>query len=100
MPKRITCDAAAAEEAMYQRYERFEALACNIERGIRDGIKAHNVHEHDHGFLPATPDDICKSLAQAVAEILRFDDDASQKFIEDLHLSLAFERPDERWETL
>jgi hypothetical protein len=79
MPMRITCDAAAAEEAMRHRYERFEALTCHISQGIRDGIKAHNIHEQGHGFLPATPDDISKALAQAVAMILRFDEDVSGK---------------------
>jgi hypothetical protein len=96
MPKRITCDAAAAGEAMRQRYERFEALACHIEQGIGDGVKAHNIHERNHGFLPATPGDISKALAEAVARILRFDEDASKKFVEDLHLSLTLEV----WETL
>jgi hypothetical protein len=81
---------------MHQRYERFKALACLIERGIRDGLNAHNIHEQGHGFLPATPDDICKALAEAVAAFLRLDCDASEKFIEDLHLSLALEQPDAR----
>ena len=98
--EKITCDAEQANEAMRHRCERFEALACHVSRGIRDGIASHNKHEASHGFSPAAPEEISQSMAQSVeADILKSDPAAIERFIEDLHLSVSG-RPFERMCTL
>jgi hypothetical protein len=94
--KKIICDAEAADEAMRNRWERFESLSCHIDTGIRDGIAEHNKNEVGGGFLPATPEEISQSLAHAVASFLRSDNAAIERLIEDLHLASS----DERFDTL
>jgi hypothetical protein len=97
---KITCNAEEASEAMRHRFERFEALACHVSQGIRDGIVAHNKHEASHGFLPAAPEEISQSLAEAIgAHILKNDPAAIERFIEYLRLCMS-EDPFEKIDTL
>jgi len=97
---KITCNAEEASEAMRHRFERFEALACHIAQGIKDGIAAYNKHEASHRFLPAAPEEISHSIAEAVgAHILKSDPAAIDLIIEDLRLCVS-EDPFERIETL
>ena len=97
---KITCNAEEASEAMRHRFERYEALACHIAQGIKDGIVAHNKHEASHGFLPATPEEISQGIAHAVGVfILKLDPAALDRIIEDLRLCMS-EDPFERIETL
>ena len=70
---KITCNPKEAADAMEQRYYRFEALTCHLMQGIQAGIKAHNLHEQGHGFLPAAPEEISMSLMNAVASHFRHD---------------------------
>src|SRR5262245_33060508 len=98
--RKIRCDAEEASEAMRQRFERFEALACHVADGITEGIAAHNKHEASHGFLPATPEEISQSLAEAIASaILKHDPSAIERFIEDLRVSMS-DDPFDRIDTL
>ena len=97
---KITCNAEEASEAMRHRFERYEALACHIAQGIKDGIVAHNKHEASHGFLPAAPEEISQSIAHAVGVfILKNDTTAIERVIEDLRLCVS-EDPFERIDTL
>jgi hypothetical protein len=83
---KITCNPKEAADAMEQRYYRFEALTCHLKQGIQAGIKAHNIHEQGHGFLPATPEEILMSLMAAVASHFNYDAVAVERFIELLRL--------------
>jgi hypothetical protein len=83
---KITCNPKEAADAMEQRYYRFEALTCHLEQGIQAGIKAYNIHEQGHGFLPATPEEILMSLMAAVASHFNHDAVAVERFIELLRL--------------
>ena len=97
---KITCNAEEASEAMRHRFERFEALACHVAEGIKEGIVAHNKHEAGHGFLPAAPEEISQSIAHAVGVfILKLDPAAIERIIENLRLCVS-EDPFERIETL
>ena len=87
----IKCDATAASAAMRHRYQRFEAMACHIHKGIKDGITEHNRHESGHGFLPAAPEEISMSLAEAVATLLNSDTASIERFIENVRLSMTCE---------
>lgn len=98
--KKITYDAEEANEAMRHRFERFEALACHVYQGIKDGITAHDKHEASYGFLPATPVEVSQSIAEAIATgILKSDPASVERFIEDLRLSIS-EDPLERIDTI
>jgi len=56
------------QAASKDRFERFEGLACAIDDSIKAAITAFNAQERARGFLmPATPDEINKALAEAVA---------------------------------
>ena len=93
--KRIVCDAADAEEAMEQRYNRHEALSCLIGQGIKDGIATHNKEEQERGCLPATPPEVRAAIIEAITRELRFCDEADvQAFIVDLKACLRGEFED------
>ena len=91
----ITCNPKEAANSMEQRYYRFEALSCHIEQGIQAGIKAHNILEQGHGFLPAAPEEISTSLMNAVASHFRHDAVAVERFIELLRLYVNQESLDD-----
>jgi hypothetical protein len=93
---KITCNPKEAADAMEQRYYRFEALTCHIWGGIQNGIKAHNVHEQGHGFLPAAPEEISMSLMNAVVSHFRHDAVAVERFITvSMTISISWSKSDD-----
>jgi hypothetical protein len=70
--------------------ERFEALACHIYQGIKGGIAEHNKHERSLGLLPAVPEEISMSIAEAVTMVLG-NDGSIERLIENLRLAATSE---------
>ena len=85
MKKQIVCDAVAAEEAMTERFYRYESLSGEIRQGIRAGIAAHNKDEQGLGCLPATPPEVRAAIIWAITLELSLRNEADvQAFIDDL----------------
>ena len=70
---KITCDPAAAAEAMDTIGQRHEALMGHVWMAIRSGIDAHDKHEQGHGFPRATPAEFEKAFAALIVDLIGFD---------------------------